>query len=379
MEYLKELLCNYIIFKDRDKELYYQIKDNYKAFKSFIVDKLGYELIIRGDFIKLEKLPGKSESFMGIEDFEDPQQYVFLLLLLIFLEDKGKDEQFLLSHITEFIASNSIGEKVEWTDYFTRKNLIRVLKFITKYNLIRINDGNEDSFASEPSKEVLFESTGISKYMVRNFNTEISEETTVKDIVGREEYDSDSDKGVLRRYRVYRRLLLSPIVYKETGYEEDFEYIKNYRNIIEEDFKKYLGWNLHVHRNGAMLVPPEKDKGFLAFPDSKGISDVILHINLELNKRIRGKRIVLNAEDIAVLKKEEFEDLITYVKKEKGNGWSKEYREMSLGKLCYEVIDFMEKLSMVKEEGELVKIQPLCGKIQGDYPKDYKGEYTDEQ
>jgi uncharacterized protein (TIGR02678 family) len=269
MELLKSLLSNYMIFKDRDKELYYLIKDNYKAFKSFIVEKLGYELIIRGDFIKLEKLPGKCEAFMGIEEFDDPQQYVFLLLLLIFLEDRGKDEQFLLSHITEFISSNEVGEKVEWTDYFTRKSLIKALKFVIKNNLIRINDGSEDSFASEPGKEVLFESTGISKYMVRNFNINLSEETTVKDIIQREDYDLDGDKGVLRRYRVYRRLLLSPIVYREDGYEEDFEYIRNYRNIIEEDFKKYLNWNLQVHKNGALLVPPDSDKGYMLFPDSK--------------------------------------------------------------------------------------------------------------
>ena len=354
------------------------IKDNYKAFKSFITDKLGYELIIRGDFIKLEKLPGKSEAFMGIKEFDDPVQYSFLLLLLIFLEDKGKDEQFLLSHITEFIASNAVGEKVDWTDYFTRKSLIKVLKFVTSGSLIRINDGNEDSFASEPNKEVLFESTGISKYMVRNFNINLSEETRVKDIVDKEEYDSDSDKGVLRRYRVYRRLLLSPIVYREADYEEDYDYIKNYRNIIEEDFRKYLGWNLQVHRNGAMLVPPENDKGYMLFPDTKGISDVILHLNLEINKRIRDKRVAVNTEDTAILKKEEFEDLITYVKNEKGNGWSKEYRDMSLGKLCYEVIYYMEMLSMIKEEGESVKILPLCGKIQGDYPKDYEGGTADE-
>jgi hypothetical protein len=106
---------------------------------------------------------------------------------------------------------------------------------------------------------------------------------------------------------------------------------------------------------------------------------VILHINLEINKRIRCKRIQLNIEDTALLKKEEFEDLITYVKNEKGSGWSKEYREMSLGKLCYEVIDYMEKLSMAAEEGEVVKVLPLCGKIQGDYPVDYEGGVLDEQ
>jgi uncharacterized protein (TIGR02678 family) len=378
MEYLKALLSNYIIFKDAEKELYYSIKDNYKSFKSFVTEKLGYELIIRGDFIKLEMIPGKSEAFMGIQDFDDPSQYVLLLLLLIFLEDKAKEEQFLLSHIIEFISSNSVGDRIEWTDYFTRKSLIKVLKFAIKNNFMRINDGNEDSFASEPAKEALFESTGISKYMIRNFNKDIGEETTVSDVLEEGDADEESEKGVLRRYRVYRRLLLSPIVYRESGYEEDYDYIKNFRHIIEEDFRKNLGWNFQVHKNGALVVPPENDKGFEAFPNTKGISDVILHLTLEINKRIRGKRIELNTEDIAFIKKEEFEDLITYVKNEKSSGWSKEYREMSFGKLCYEVIDYMEKLSMVKEQGETVMLLPLCGKLQGDYPEDYEGGVINE-
>lgn len=379
MKELKALLSNYIIFKEKDRELYYAVKDNIKNFKTFISEKLGYELIVRGDFIKLEKIPCKSESFMGIEDFDDEREYVFLMLFLIFLEDKSKDEQFLLSHITEFIASNAIGDKIDWTDYFTRRSLIKVLKFSVKNNLIKINDGSEDSFASDTDKEVLFESTGISRYMVKNFNISLGEETKLKDLIEGDYSNFDGDKGVLRRYRVYRRLLLSPIVYKEEGYEEDYEYIRNYRNIIEDDFNKYLEWNLHVHKNGALLVPTEnKLGGFTEFPNGKGITDVILHLTKEINKRIRDNRLKINAEDICVLSKENFEDLIKEVKNNKYEGWSKELREMSASKLIYEVMDYMESMSMIKEQGEYVYILPLCGKVQGDYPEDYKGEVVNE-
>lgn len=379
MKELKALLSNYIIFKDENREVYYTVKDNIKNFKPFITEKLGYDLIVRGEFIKLEKIPGKSESFMGIEEFNSEKEYVFLMLLLMFLEDKGKDEQFLLSHITEFIASNGTGDRVEWTDYFTRRSLIKVLKFSVKNNLVKINDGNEESFASDTDKEVLFESTGISRYMVRNLNITLGEETSVKDLIEGDYGNFDGDKGVLRRYRVYRRLLLSPIVYKEEGYEEDYDYIRNYRNIIQDDFNKYLQWNLHVHKNGAMLIPTENNlNGFTAFPNNKGITDVILHLTKEINKKIRANSIEKNVEDICIVTKEEFEDLITNVKNNKCQGWSKELRDMSTAKLIYEVIDCMEEMSMIKEKGESIYILPLCGKIQGDYPEDYKGEQVNE-
>lgn len=316
MDELKLLLYNTVIFKEKDKELYYRIKDNIKKFKSFIVEKLGYEIIIRSDFIRVEKLPGLPESYMGIEEFISNKEYVMFMLLLIFLEDKGKDEQFLLSHISEFLSSNDIGESYEWTDYATRRSLIRVLKYAVKMNLIKINDGNEESFASDNSKEVLFESTGISRYIVRRFPQDIiginSKSTLIEDNL----VPIDSDKGILRRNRAYRRLLLCPILYRSES-PEDYEYIKNYRNIIEEDFKKYLNWNLHIHKNGAMLIPQEVERGCTTFPNTSAISDIILHITSKVYKKVRDNELIRNLEDVIIMEKEEFEDIIIQIKEKK--------------------------------------------------------------
>lgn len=366
MEELKALLNNYFIIKDKNRELYYSIKDNYKNFKGFIGEKLGYELLIRGDFIKLEKIPGKSETFMGIEDFNEPREYVFLMILLMFLEGKNKEDQFLLSHITEFIMTNSGEEKIDWTDYKNRRSLIKVLRFCVKFGLITINDGDEDGFAQDASKEVLFESTGVSRYMVRNFQGDIDELSE----------DDVEDNRIYRRNRVYRRLLLSPIVYKDE--QGDYDYIKNYRGTIEEDFKKYLGYNLHVHKNGAMVTPKDGERISLIFPNTKAISDVILHITKALNDSIRGGKYLRGKDDLVVIKKDEFEEIILNTKKEKSSGWSKECREMADGKLIYEVIEEMTKLSMIEEMKEEVILYPVIGKIQGDYPEDFKGGNIDE-
>lgn len=254
MEELKMLLKNNIILREDKKEMYYKIKDGYKEFKNFITENLGYNLIIRSDFIRLEKLPGKSESFMGIEEFQNNIEYAMLMLILVFLEDKSKDDQFLLSHITESLSSNDIDIKFDWTDYSTRRSLIKVLKFSVKSSLIRVTDGDEDSFISDTNREVLFESSGVSKYIVRNFNDDILNAQTPSDLLSGKGVDFDTDKVVVRRNRVYRNLLLCPIVYRQSS-PEDYEYIKNYKKYLEENFEKYLGWNLHVHKNGAMLVP----------------------------------------------------------------------------------------------------------------------------
>lgn len=377
MEELKALLKNYVILKDDKTELYYSIKDNYKYFKSFVREKLGYNLILRSDFIKLEKIPGKAESWMGIEEFDNQIEYVMVMLLLVFLEDKGKDEQFLLSHITESLSSNDIEERFDWTDYSTRRSLIKVLRFAINNKFIAVTDGNEEGFALDTSKEVLFESTEISKYAIRNFDQDILEAKTKEDLALDKFMGDDVDRGVLRKNRVYRKLLLSPVVYRGDS-QEDYEYIKNYRKFIEEDFEKFLGWNLHVHKNGALLIPGDKDSGFYMFPNGRGISDVMLHVIGQISSDIKNRILNLNEEDIAVMNKIDFEQLILKVRFEKSHGWSKELRDMSQGKLFYEVINELSRFSFIKEEREVIRILPLCGKVTGNYPKDYQWEVSNE-
>lgn len=377
MDILKDLLTSYYISKEYNKESYYSIKDGLKEITPFLKDKLGYNPVVRGEFIKLEKLPGNAESFMGIEEFTDNKEYVFLMLILMFLEDKVKEEQFLLSHITDFIASNRIGDEVDWTHYATRRSLIKVLKFCINHKIIIVNDGDEESFIKDNTKEILFESNGISKYMVRAFSSAIDESTKYEDLLDSSVSDIENDKGVMRRQRVYRNLLLSPIVYKDEATPEDYEYIRNYRGIISADFEKYLGLKLQVHRNGALLVPEEdnslKGRGFKVetFPKNNGLSDFVMIICSYLNKEIKSNIEKLTKDDIYIMEKEIFEDLLDRVRKEKGEGLSKDYREGTFGKIVFEVIEYMERLKMIEESGDKIIIYPLCGKVVGDYPTEF--------
>lgn len=123
-----DLLENYIILKDNDREFYYDIKDNIDNYSEFINEILSYDVIIKDDFIKLEKIPAIPESWMGITDFKTKKEYIFFMLLLMFLEEKNKEDQFVLSNITEYIMNYYPDEKIEWTNFTNRKSLINVLK-----------------------------------------------------------------------------------------------------------------------------------------------------------------------------------------------------------------------------------------------------------
>lgn len=373
MEEIKRLLESHFILKEEKRELFYRIKDNYKEIKPFIVDKLGYDCMMRGDFIRLEKRPGKAESWMGIKAFEDQQAYVFFMLLLIFLEDKNKEDQFLLSHITDYIAGHPLEEKVDWTQFKTRRMLIKVLQVALEYKLLKITDGDEDGFIQDVNKEVLFESTGLSRYFVRDFQMDLQEVNSYKDLEIEREDLLDQERGSVRRYRVYRKLLLSPIVYQEGSQDEDYTYIKMYHHIIEEDFRKYLGWTFQLYRSGAMVIPDEKDRVTYTFPNTSALSDMMLQFNGIVRGYVEEGRWKRSTDDTIKLTQEDYQKVVEVLIHEKSEGWSKAYREASKERIAYELLQEMQRFKMIEVKEEQIVILPLVGKIIGDYPKDFAG------
>jgi uncharacterized protein (TIGR02678 family) len=371
MEELLELLEQYIIIKDNNRELYYSIKDNEEKYKDFLYEKLGYSLIIKEDFVKLEKVPAVPEAWMGIEGFEDIKEYIFFVLILMFLEDKNKEEQFILSFITEYIEQNYPKEKIEWTSMKNRRSLIKVMKLCIELGIINKNDGEEDEFSRNQNAEVLYESTGISRYIVRNFSRDIIDCENAEDLLKNTWENIDEDKGIIRRHRVYRRLLLSPIVYSDGVDDNDYDYIKKYRSSIEDTFEKYLQWKVHIHKNGALIILGEEQKGKDVFPNLKGESSAVLMINSKIRELYSNGHLELLNDDTILLSKENFKKLILKVREEKMAGLKKELRECSEEYFYNVMKNYMKGYLIIREEGENIRIMPLAGKIIGDYPKDY--------
>jgi len=374
MKELENLLESFWIIREEDKELYYRTKDALPGFKNFLTEKLGYQILINPYLIKLEKIPGKAERWMGIAGFEDKMEYIFFCLLLMFLEDRDMGEQFVLSQVTDFIQGTCPGdEPVDWTLYRHRRYLIKVLRFAQEIGMIKINDGDEQKFAQVRDTEVLYENTGISRYFVRNFTGNIMNYQSYQDFEKDEWLDIDGDKGLIRRQRVYRRVVMSPAVYHEGPDDADYLYIKNYRNVIQADLEKYLDSSLHVHKNGAFLVLPGEKNFKDTFPENRAVCDVALQFHALLREKIIKQVFTLREDDLFVLSRAQFEALLREVRQKNSRGWSKEYREMKFEKLVEDVINYLEGFGTIQllREGAEIAVLPLAGKITGAYPKDF--------
>lgn len=363
-----ELLLNRRwILKFRERELYYQVKDELASIKKFLNEKMGYQVIVNPYLVKVEKIPAKPENWMGISDFKDPIEYSFLCLILMFLEDKEAEEQFVLSELTEFIQVQYKEEQVDWTKYHYRRHLITVMKYCVNVGMLNVNDGNEDSFSRDDSSEVLYENTGVSRYFMKNFTQDIMAYQKPEDFVGQEWIDVDETRGIVRRQRVYRSLVMTPGIERSEETEEDFAYIKNYRNMIQGELEQLLDCELQVYRNSAFLILGEESRLGHCFPEENTISDIILLVNQLLLEQIKQNKIVLPANERICIPREQFRDILEECKKCYGTGFSKQYREMTTGEFCTAVEEYLRQLEWITLQKDDIVFKTVVGKVIGCY------------
>ena len=372
MKALEVLLSKRWILKSRDRELYYSVRDELPKFKSFLIEKLGFQVVVNSYLIKLEKIPAVAENWMGIKEFSDKMEYVIFMTVLMFLEEKDMGEQFVLSELTEYIQTAVEVETIDWTVYRSRKYLVKVMKYLVSEGILEINDGSEEDFAKDGISEVLYENTGVSRHFVRNFTRDISNFKGMADFYDGDFIDTDEDRGIVRRQRVYRKLLLSAGLYRNENTEEDFNYIRNFRGIIANDFESLFDCNLHIHKSSAYLVINEGSRLGRAFPEESTLSDIVLLVNDLILNRIGENKLTPAVDESIILSLENFNELIEETKRLYGNGFAKTYRDMTTKEICSVVTEYMMELGFIEYLGNDVKINPIVGKVAGRYPKDFE-------
>lgn len=378
MKPLEVLLSKRWILKNRDKELYYQLKDEIGKSRDFLTEKLGYQAIVTPNLIKLEKIPAYAQNWMGIQEFSDHLEYIFLCMILMFLEERDLGEQFVLSMLTEYIQGNIKEEQIDWTIYSYRRHLVKVMKYCVKVGILEIDDGSEDNFMKSDEGEVLYQNTGASRYFMKNFSRDISDYQKQEDFLKEEWIGMNEDRGIIRRQRVYRSLLMSPGIYLNDDTEEDFAYVRHYRGMIQEELNRFFDCELQVHKTSAFLVMGEDSNLGKSFPEENTLSDIVLLWCGLFRQKINDGDIEVPIGEDIVISTQQFVAISEECKRRYGNGWIKTYREMTMGEFCNKLKEYMIIMEMIKEIYDQIMVYPIVGEVEGCYPKDFKGGEANE-
>lgn len=364
-EEMSYLLNNLWISKIEQKEMYYKVKSKLTNLRE-IAGKLGCDIIANNKIIKLEKLPISIDSTFKINEFDDKLDYVLYMCLLLFLQDKGLDEQFILSNFTSYttniLSSFEGANKPDWTRYKHRKSLVDVMEYAEKIGIIRLRDKSNESFADNELSESLYENTTLSHYVIRNFKFDVFSCFTPSDFLAKEQ--ETIDEKDYKKIVSYRGLFYYPHIYLPEVSDEAKNYIKNIRYSIGNDVTKYLDGELILAKDEALVSMPESRKSDL-FPDlNKSITDIILLVCKELTDNYESPK----------LPKEKFNMLLEKIFENYKDYFSKQYRDLPMYKFDETIINYMKSFKLIKVTDNFVYIYPVCYFFEGYFKKEESSE-----
>ncbi len=382
MSAISLLLDNYWIIRSKNKEEYYSIKHELSNKESmrFIQEMLGWKIIHTGNLLKLEKIPVHAKPFMGIQEFSETRDYCLLCAVLMYLEDKEENSQFLLSDLIRYVEA-IIGEymEVDWTSFSQRKSLVRVLQFVENKGMLKVYEGDSSSYSKEMTSEVLYENTGISRYFATNFPMDISSITSWQDFEKKQMEELDDEHGKLRINRVFRWLVTCPSMYFQDPNSSDILYLKNKKNYIETNIENNMGATLDISKNNASIIFVDSTPIGDVHPKNSMLSEIVLLLSHEIIEMTKDKRkLVVNQDDTIIISSSKFEDILLKLKKQYQEFYSKEFKEMTNDKYVYLIKDYMKKWLMIKEDNEQIIIYPSIAITSGKYPN-YMEAKLDEQ
>lgn len=286
MNEVRTLFENFWICKDSDKETFYKVKRDIPNFQKFVREQLGWKLIHTENLLKLEKRPAHAEPFMGISEFTEIRDYCILCAVLMYLEDKEEQEQFLLSELIDYVETQLKSVMaIDWTSFSQRKSLVRVLQYMERLQMLRVYEGKSEAFSQEAGQEVLYENTGYSKYFATTFPTDISEYKSWQDFEKSDFEELSENRGAVRIHRVYRQLSVCPSFFWEGNEDADALYLKNQRQWVGKYLQENLGGNLEIYKNTAFLTLDADDCYGLVHPRDAMLSEAVLLVCAKIREK----------------------------------------------------------------------------------------------
>lgn len=360
-ECMQLLLNNFWILKEDDLDNYYKIKRNQHLLRDYINKTLGSRLIIHDRFIKLEKIPAQALESIGLPNFILQTDYIYLCLILLFLEDKTRETYFMLSDLIDYVKNTAVALELNnvpnWTLTKERKSLKRAVNFLEKIKVIKLKDASKDDFSDNENAEALYISTGLSNYVMRMFNNEIFDIKQEEDFIKDEWTYQNDEKGDIRKYKIYRNLIYTPCIYMNDISKSEIDYLKQLRHHISNELSN-LNYELELTKNMALVFENENALTKDSFPNNKRISAIVLIVLTKLYELIKENKIILNEYEIGKISYEDLYNIIIGIKNKYNIYLSKTLKDLTDSAFFDNIIDILETYTFIRNINNYYEILP---------------------
>ena len=360
-ECMQLLLNNFWILKEDDLDNYYKIKRNQHLLRDYINKTLGSRLIIHDRFIKLEKIPAQALESIGLPNFILQTDYIYLCLILLFLEDKTRETYFMLSDLIDYVKNTAVALELNnvpnWTLTKERKSLKRAVNFLEKIKVIKLKDASKDDFSDNENAEALYISTGLSNYVMRMFNNEIFDIKQEEDFIKDEWTYQNDEKGDIRKYKIYRNLIYTPCIYMNDISKSEIDYLKQLRHHISNELSN-LNYELELTKNMALVFENENALTKDSFPNNKRISAIVLIVLTKLYELIKENKIILNEYEIGKISYEDLYNIIIGIKNKYNIYLSKTLKDLTDSAFFDNIIYILETYTFIRNVDNYYEILP---------------------
>ena len=163
--------------------------------------------------------------------------------------------------------------------------------------------------------------------------------------------ENNQDRGIVRRQRIYRRLLLSCGIYRENDeLNDDFSYIRHYRKRIQNDFNQLFPCDLQVYQSSAYLILDDEVKIGKMFPKNNALDELVVICCSQFRKGIKNNDYKINDQEIY---SDDIERILKRIK-------------------IVIVYDRLIEIGFAKEEDKKVFIYPVIAKLVGEFDEEVK-------
>jgi uncharacterized protein (TIGR02678 family) len=363
------LMENFIVERRSDTDTFREILNNEKTIRRFVTENFGYQLKIDSDQAKLEKVPYYAREWMGIKEFRDEIDYMFLMSILAFLEKKQPEEGFLLSDIIEETKQFLYNiQSVDWKKRQDRKSFVNAIQYATNLNLVYIRDGEIESFEESEDGEVLYFTTSLIRYMFRNFSKPIEQIESI------EAFLMDGLDTGNPHHTLMRKLYFEPVVFFNELSEQEREFIARQRNyeIIKKAIEVYTGFELERSLKCIYLIKKERKRHLKQHPHFNNESYIVTQVAKELSDRLS----VMQEKplELWVLSDQEFEDVLQKTKRKNELAWPNTLRQWSFMEYKHMVIQYARewKLAEYNDITWEITIYPTFIRSIGEYNEELK-------
>lgn len=361
------------ITREKDSELYYWIKDQYFSLRDWFLEYTGFSLIVTRVMIKLDKVPVVAQPWMGFQVFREPLDYAFFTYGLWYLESKTELDQFLLTHLAEEIREymTEQGMVVDWKNYNHRSSMVRALKKLKSFDVLKAVDGDELEWVYDSSKNVLYECSVYSRYVLRKLPRELMVYKTIEELEQTITYPDTVDGAIAcQRHRIYRRFLLEPIILYKQWADNDLHYVLTHQHALIEQMYNMLGWEGRCYTEGLLFFHPELTAESKLFPTLSSISDLALLVTSEIRRLCNDADSILYLEEDGTLRlsKSGMEHILLRLKEKYKEYWSKEHREAASRQLAELIFEHLQEWGFgVWEDSQYFLLYAVAGRWDAEY------------